>query len=271
MKKLFIAALIILFCSPVSSSELTGGQLVGGSVPAIAESCDDCSGDVKFAWHLENVDVTLGTPCGCVDADGDEIGTANGGATLSDTQKQDGTNSLYNAGNDYYSFDVSSNDIIDLQDQGAISFYIWVNDWTATGAETEMVGSWVDNQNRMGFYFAYDVDSTDFAFRIEGNDDVDTRYLSNQDMSGVNQTWIRMIISWDLNEDALDSLWLWVDVDGDGVVDVGEDSESTTGTVGNMQSSMSVLRIGAGSIIKPGNDVYYLDNIYITGTYQNSL
>jgi hypothetical protein len=45
--------------------EFLGQGIASGEAP----SCDDCSGARTFAWHMENVDVTLGTPCGCSDAD----------------------------------------------------------------------------------------------------------------------------------------------------------------------------------------------------------
>jgi len=90
--------------------------------------CDDCSGDLKFAWHMEDndstPDVTLGNPCGC--SDGDTIGAETGSPVFSTTQKSDGTYSLHiNALDEGYEFVVSGDDLIEA-DNVKITFDIYV-------------------------------------------------------------------------------------------------------------------------------------------------
>lgn len=101
-------------------------------------SCDDCSGALKFAWHMEDndstPDVTLGNPCGC--SDGDSIGAESGAPVFSNVQKSDGTYSLHiNAKDEWYEFVVSGDDLVE-NDNVKITFDIYIVSFPA-GAGTK--------------------------------------------------------------------------------------------------------------------------------------
>jgi hypothetical protein len=263
MKSLWFLFLWLFLWQPCLLADTT---VVVGQGVASGGSCDDCSGSTTFSWHMEDLNVATGTPCGC--SDGDEDGTANGGATLSDAQKYDGSKSLLSGNDDYISF--ASTNILTMAGEGTVSFYVYVADWTANTGFTEYWGAKYDADNMISCYSQYDGSNTDFTFRIEGSNDNLLRTVLDADTSGISATWIRIMCSWDVNDDAVDSAWFWVDLDADGVVDEGEYAVTTTGTVGNMTGA-STFNIGDSDCYADGDDVSYIDNFYITNSYQDSL
>lgn len=120
---LFCIGVAIFYFPAFAMSPAFLQSVVGGD-----SGCDDCSGTLKFAWHMEDndstPDVTLGNPCGC--SDGDTIGAETGSPVFSSAQKSDGTYSLHiNATNEHYKFVVSSDDLIET-DNVKITFDIYV-------------------------------------------------------------------------------------------------------------------------------------------------
>lgn len=69
-----------------------------------ASSCEDCSGTTSHVWYCDNVDVTIGSPCGCSDTD--TTMTAVGNAALSSGSAV--FNDTSSNGGDYYSCDAAS-------------------------------------------------------------------------------------------------------------------------------------------------------------------
>lgn len=131
MKKLFFVIIVSFFLTANAwALSPTFLQLVTGGDPV----CDNCSGTLKFAWHMEDddatPDVTLGNPCGC--SDGDTIGAVTGSPVFSTAQKSDGTRSLHiNAIDEHYTFVVSSDDIIE-PDNIKITFDIYIVSYPAS-------------------------------------------------------------------------------------------------------------------------------------------
>lgn len=111
--------------------------------------CDDCSGSLKFAWHMEDndatPDVTLGNPCGC--SDGDTIGAETGSPVFSTTQKSDGSYSLHiNALFERYEFAISADDICEA-DNVKITFDLYIVSYPSAGASHNIIEVNKDGNN----------------------------------------------------------------------------------------------------------------------------
>jgi hypothetical protein len=125
MKKIvsFIFFILLLFSYSSDAGIIMRTRGAGG--------CDDCSGDLKFSWHMEALDITSGSPCGCVDSGGDTVATEVNGGDISSTQKSDGTYSSYSPdGSDYHKFDSSGGDNFD-DAEGKIVIDIYVDTFVA--------------------------------------------------------------------------------------------------------------------------------------------
>lgn len=124
MRKIWPILLLLFFISiRADAVVIVYSQQGGGGAASVV--CDDCSdANLTFSWHAEDIDVTVGTPCGC--SDGDTTATLVSGAVISSTQKSDGTNSLsFPTSLDYATFDNTSEDIIN-KDAGTIIFDIYL-------------------------------------------------------------------------------------------------------------------------------------------------
>lgn len=130
MKRVFIIALLFLFCLPAGTQDILPVRRKAPVVEA-GGGGDACgTGNLLFAWHCENVDVTLGTPAGC--SLGDTVATLNSGAVISTTQEQDGSNSLsVPTINDRAIFAVTGENIAEGS-QGRIEFYLYVTTIAST-------------------------------------------------------------------------------------------------------------------------------------------
>jgi len=149
MKKLFLA---IIFCLFAISAWAMSGPFMQSMVGS--GGCDDCSGDLKFAWHMEDndstPDVTLGNPCGC--SDGDTIGAETGSPVFSTTQKSDGTYSLHiDALDEFYTFAVSAKDLID-PDNVKITFDIYIVSYPSATLTHEIIRATDDPTNYLRIY-----------------------------------------------------------------------------------------------------------------------
>lgn len=93
-----------------SSAQITFSDIVAG-----------CTGSTIFQWHMEDADVTVGTPAGC--ATYDTTATLQSGAVIDATQYYDGTHSL--GGDGSYAradFDTDQNLIDDCLFKGRFRF-----------------------------------------------------------------------------------------------------------------------------------------------------
>jgi len=133
MKKLILLILLL-------PSLCFGGSIQDAHKAVIARMntavvCDDCSGTLKFSWHMEDndstPDVTIGNPCGC--SNNDTIGAISDAPVFSTTQKSDGTYSLHiNALDENYLFSVTTDDIVEV-DNLKITFDIYVVSYPSAG------------------------------------------------------------------------------------------------------------------------------------------
>jgi hypothetical protein len=172
MKKNLITALFCFLLLAFISSSTSGIVFVRGGATAVA-GCDDCSGDRKFSWHFENdLTITNGTPCGCVDSSGDDTASVTNQATFSTTQESDGTYSgYYVTGVDYHYFTISSRDIFH-EDEGKLVFDLYV-DVFVSGEDILRIWPSGDASNEITFY-------------ISGTDSNMSVYVKNQGSGGSN-------------------------------------------------------------------------------------
>lgn len=190
-----MALLIRIFCLLVllgiTPFAFAGGMVQTNILVDTGPPADDCSGDLKFSWHMENIDVTLGTPAGC--SDGDETGTLNSSASLSTTEKSDGTNSVKvekSSGAGYYSFDVSSNDIIAMT-EGKLTIDLFVD----TYVDNAVFIKWKDS----GCYAMIRMRNDGSDIEVQAYVDQGTA-IDTLETSGSGHTvdeWLRIIYQWD--------------------------------------------------------------------------
>lgn len=102
-------------------------ELYLGEKPVV--SGDSCADPLIFSWHMENVDVTLGTPGGCSQHATKTV-DLYGNMALSTTRIYDGTYSLmrYDA-NDYATFSVSGGSTTGMY----VSWWMNIDNYPSTG------------------------------------------------------------------------------------------------------------------------------------------
>lgn len=210
-----------------------------------ASTCDVCSDGLTFAWHCENVDVTLGNPCGC--SVGDTVASLNGTAAISDAQKSDGTNSAYFPnGSDWYDFTISSYDIIS-DTAGTVTLDFYVDTWEA------------DTRLLLGFGHANDR----LVIGLSGTEEVTIYYkgsgsavqLNTNDATLLEDTWYTLTAKWRQGEtDPSMSIQI-----------TGEGTEATTNTnLTDMTNEWTQLAIGPSEVAGEG---IYIDNIKIYNSW----
>lgn len=247
MKKLFLA--IILSCFLVANARAlspTFLQLVAGSDTA---ACDDCSGSLKFAWHMEDndstPDVTLGSPCGC--SDGDTIGVENGSPVFSSAQKSDGTYSLHiNALNERYVFTATEYDVIDLRDL-KLTFDIYIVSYPSGGTYTEFFTSTEGDANN---FLVLRIAGTGTIINVSTRSGGTQEYLSTPAIS--TGSWISCEYQAKHNVSGVDH---YMNCTGVAAVEEDDDFVNYTGD-------------GSGDLIVGDNTgdeagEYYLDNVKI--------
>lgn len=192
-------------------------------------SCDDCSGSLRFAWHMEDndstPDVTIGTPCGC--ADTDEVGTQNGSPGFSASQKSDGTYSLYiDALDESYEF----SEPFDFADY-KITFDIYVVSYPSTTDQyheifrvdysADAVGIFIKNGGTVrGFHYENSVYDEVFVTVSTGSF-ISCEYQGKENVAGTDH-YLKCGVNEDINDDDLgiiggDSTGLYIgDKNGDG-------------------------------------------------------
>jgi len=159
MKKLFLILILSCFVATGAWALFAPMALVATDGAA---SCADCSGTASFIWECNSTTVgdTGFSPCGC--SDGDTTLAATGGVSVSA-----GTFIMDDIaggdGNDYYSADVSSDDVID-DTIGTVFIRLTVNTWSDDTRLFRLVG---DANN----FIYLSIDSlNDIRIWHEGND-----------------------------------------------------------------------------------------------------
>lgn len=208
MKKLVFLLLlipVIAFAGFKVDGVTNPAKVDGVALPAKVDGvtsnyCDDCSGDLMMSVHFENLDITSGTPCGCLDG-GDSTMTAagDGNATLSGVRKSDGTYSgLYPDGNEYHLLS-SATSAQFSRSEGKLIMDIYV-------------GTFIANANVFKAYNGTDhltirMQGTSSAldFRVHWYNGTDNAYLTCDDGGHIDEAeWLRLTLQWKLSESAAD-------------------------------------------------------------------
>jgi hypothetical protein len=146
---------------------------------------DTCTGALTFAWHMESIDVTLGSPTGC--SVGDTTATLNATAAISATQKQDGTYSLSTpVSGDAGYFSISARNLA-TEVSGTAILYVYV---TTHSSRTEVLRIHRDTQNTI---IASINTSGNLVLSYEGTDVPVTVTTSNA--IGLN-AWHKLTVKW---------------------------------------------------------------------------
>lgn len=154
---------------------------------------DNCTGALLFSWHFETTNVTTGSPVGC--SVGATTPTTNGSPTISGVQFEDGTHSgHFSASGDYYSFVVSSEDIIQHA-AGTLDFWTYVT----TFADGSNVLSAPSSTAGNGIFVSMRTVSTVNQFRLiyqaaSNNDNTDTVIGGGFSLN----TWYHVVARWDV-------------------------------------------------------------------------
>ncbi len=209
----------------------SGTSWAGGIMIDSYRYASDTYSDILYFWRCEGA--TLG------DDDysaGDTTGTLNSSAELNTTAAHVGTNGLYvPSGNDYYSFDISNEDIFDAT-SGSIGF--WWYYYTAT---------WAD------YATLFHVDgATDFYLATYGGSELkvywDTVSWTTAEASLAVANWYFIEVAYDADTDLMQ-----VRVNGSDVLD-------STAKAFSALSSPATLRWGSYN----GGYQFYLDNAMIS-------
>lgn len=250
MKKitLFIFALLLITAFASDAVMIMRTRDGGGG-------CDDCSGDLKFSWHMENVDVTLGTPCGC--SDGDEGASTDGTPSLSSTEKSDGTYSAYGDTVDYYKFVISHPDLVDVSEGKVVmDIFIPTGEWAA---DVTFFDAYYDSGTRINCMTAGSSGS-DIEVRCAHDDG----WQELEATSGTGHTeneWLRVTVRWDASQSSADFDVELCDLTlpdtTSNCVNSGADNDIDGDWGANTPTE---LRIGPS-----GNCAIYVDNIQIYG------
>lgn len=187
--------LILVLCLLLLSAPAGAGLLIDCTSDEEEPSCDKCTGDLTFSWHMEGennterLDVTKGTPplCGC--SQGDTTASLNSSATFSTSQFHDGAASLYAPGSlDYASFE--SNGIISSS-ASTVEFWVRIEDWASdnpmlflyqyNGDNTYRIMEYGSGPNNIEFRIYYDAGTQAAA------------HIATSAVNGVEGQWYRIV------------------------------------------------------------------------------
>jgi len=253
MRKIFLSFLILCLCTTSALANPSGfaGAILRGSGGATADSC---IGDLLFSWHMENADVTLGTPSGC--SVGDTTATLNSGAVLDAALYQDGARSGdCPTSNDYFGFTVSSEDLV-RHVSGTVDVWIYV-DAFGEGAAAFYAG--VDSSNRV--MVTMQTVSTFHQFRITHIAGGTGRTVNTTISGGfLNATWYHVVAKWD--ETAHNGNYLSICADTNtGSTNCG----GGTTALGIWTGTLTLMRVGEGAVVTSDSHV---DNVKVYGVWR---
>jgi hypothetical protein len=134
MRKIIVCLIVLLAATLASSgappdrlpslvapAQASGIMMMQGGVPPAPPAGDSCTDGLLFSWHMENIDLSLGSIPGC--SVGDTTATLSGTAALTLT-KVDGDYGL-TWGTGAATFAVSNNDIIH-GDHGTLDIWLYL-------------------------------------------------------------------------------------------------------------------------------------------------
>lgn len=250
MKRLIILIfLLVAFTTPVTPVSYAGQQQIFGILARKNVTCDDCSGDLSFAFHFENSDtVTDGSPCGC--SDGDTVGVRNDSAVY-DTIKSDGAYSLDAA--DRWKYIHFDNDLVGAEEivaeaAGTIIFDVYFESTTA--AKILHIGEDTGG-NSDTLYVLLDAGVDIVVWYFGNGTSVDVKSTG----SAISQsTWHTITIKWQAAGDPN----LYVDVDGG-----SSDTDNTDLTA--LEDKWEWIRFGETGA---NEGDLHIDNVKIYKTYE---
>lgn len=257
MKKLIILLILLPSLCFAGALQEKQRQVIAKKNSASA-STDSCTGTLLFSWHMENTDVTLGGVAGGVNngcSVGDTTATLTS-ATISTTQKNDGSKSLSCGARNYFAaFDISSEDII-KHAAGTIDIWVYV-DTFASGSP--IVYAYIDASNVIKLHT---ITSGTNQFRLTHKAGGTERAATTAVSGGLTEdTWYHIIAKWDETVHTAD--YLNICADGtNGTTNCG----AGTSALGTWAGDLTALRIGDPNLVT--GIATFIDNIKIYSTWQ---
>jgi hypothetical protein len=258
-KKLFLILCILTICVTVSSGRITDKlKTVVAKKSEAAAGCDDCSGDLKFAWHMEDTTVTSGTPCGCVDSGDTTFDTD----LSSGTQVYDGSNSVLIDAQETTCIDISSNDHIDLTESKLVFYFRQTvhADFstllraTGTGGIEEIIC--LLKENGVGASGHTDVGCN---YRDEAGAGGNHTAWADIDYDEASPEWLKVVFEYHLTQNSI-RVEVCPDDNKDGTCDSAADVGTNSDTLDAWSGSLTTLCVGNTSGTSP---TYHIDNIKI--------
>lgn len=200
MKRLIVLLILALPCHGQML------QAIVGQSSGVSVLTDSCTSNLLFSWHFENLDVTLGGVAGGVNNGcslGDTTATATGTPTISGTQYEDGANSgNFAAGNRYYNFDVSSDDIFTPL-AGSVDVWVYVSTYLSG---EPLINASVDANNKIDLYLQTTSTINQFRMAMKAGGgttrNADTTFAQNTGCGDTANclelnTWYHVQAEWD--------------------------------------------------------------------------
>ncbi|HUV25782.1 MAG TPA: hypothetical protein VMW34_00320 [Anaerolineales bacterium] len=251
MKRFILICLLIFgLSSPVSAISLIGSGISG------EPSCDSCTGALLFSWYCN--DPTVGdtgySPCGC--SAGDSEASANG--TVGITSGEVITTDTGEDGADYYSFDVSSNDLV-VGSVGTtfIQFTVttWIDDlkiWFVVPP----AGNWLN-------LFLEGADEMTFSYR--GGYDADAISTNSADLAV--DTLYKVRVRWREASSPYVTLTVWAGTDDWAETPIEDREYTSTLTTWTGQPTTDGYRVGNTAAV---NGVVKIDFIKTYNDYRDT-
>lgn len=160
---------------------------VGGGVPAAAAFCS-CSGAVTWCWEVSADSETITSSGGCAAASGDVSATVVSAIDLAAAASgKTGYAVTWTTAGDYYTFDVSGDDIIG-DTAGTIEFDVI---FTSVADNCGLFGFRYDDDNRL---YVYVFDTDELLVRYVGAGNHVTAYTS---AAGITTgSWYTVTVKW---------------------------------------------------------------------------
>ena len=250
------ALLLLLPCLAFADveglSEPTVEGLTEPTVEGIAHATAfcSCSGDLDFCWEVTANDTTITNSGGC--SEGDTIAAATSSVELVAAPSGKTGYAIHApTASDYYTFDVSTDDIIS-DDAGTIEFDIYIDTWADVSAVFEFDDGTANNEISIRTDGG---SNTDIEFRLIYIGNTVAVAFSTSEVNGVEDTWYHIVAKW--RQGVTDpSLSLQVDA-------IAASTNNTDLT--NFASAGTRLRIGE---LQSTTNYTYIKNIKVYKSWQ---